>query len=363
MLAAIQQLGQASTRAVSRQIGLPLPIVAAVNNELRTRGVLTRDRPSKLTVRGLDLLGAELAPAPVGARPAAVASGPDQDGLPAELAALIEPLTALVAEMPGADPTLDQSHCTPDTKLRRVRLMLRYGLLPARALLVVGDDDLMALTVAMVGAALGTPLVERLAVVDVSTELLDFIDDRLDVRASLVQQDLRDPLLDGLRGGFDVAMTDPPYTTEGARLFLSRAVEGLEPGPGRSVVFSFGPKGPEDALEVQESITDLGLVIQALHRDFNAYHGAGVIGGRSHLQHLTTSARTAPVLDGSYEGPLYTADKRSADRRYLCLSCGARHEVGPGAQWTTIAVLKEAGCPGCGASRFRPLQLVPRRKP
>jgi predicted methyltransferase/DNA-directed RNA polymerase subunit RPC12/RpoP len=358
VLSAIRRLGQASTRAVSREVGLPLPVVAAVNAELRRRDVLTNDRPSKLTRRGMDLLGDELAP--VELTPVKRADG-GSDGV-GELAALIEPLDALVARMPGADLTLDQSHSTAETKVRRVELMLREGLLPARGLLLIGDDDLMSITVAMAGELLGRPLVERLAVVDVAAGLLDFIDDHLEVRATLLERDLREPLPDELRGAFDLALTDPPYTTEGARLFLSRAVEGLEPGPGRAVVFSFGPKGPEDALRVQESVTDLGLVVHDMRRDFNTYHGAGVINGRSHLQILTTTGRTGPVVDGEYAGPMYTADKRAADRRYLCLTCGKRLLVGPRAEWATIAALKEAGCPHCGGTRFRPLQLVSRTR-
>jgi hypothetical protein len=57
------------------------------------------------------------------------------------------------------DLTLDQAYVTVATKLRRVLLLLRYGLLPARSLLLVGDDDLMALTVAAVAAELGQALV------------------------------------------------------------------------------------------------------------------------------------------------------------------------------------------------------------
>ena len=45
VLLAIRQLEPASTRSVSRQTGLPVPVVAAVNNELRARGVVTRSGP------------------------------------------------------------------------------------------------------------------------------------------------------------------------------------------------------------------------------------------------------------------------------------------------------------------------------
>lgn len=364
VLRAFRRVEVTSTRAISRFTGLPLPIVAAVNNELRNRDILTRDRPSRLTARAEALLAETL----LADASAATDVDPTCDhcqgygvALPPLLDGLVAELDELITQAPAADLTLDQSHCTAETKLRRVLLLMRYGLLPTAGLLIVGDDDLMGLTVAMVGARLGRPLVRRLGVVDVDTDLLDFIEERLgalDTRAELVEQDLREPLDPRLVGGFELAMTDPPYTVEGAELFLSRAVAGLRPGPGRAVAFSFGPKGPDESLAVQEAITGLGLAVQAAHRGFNEYHGAGVIGGRSNLQYLVTTGRTAADPGQRHTGPLYTADKRGADRMYRCLDCGARRPVGPGAQWTTIGALKRAGCPDCGGHRFQPQQLV-----
>ena len=359
VLIAIRQLAPASTRSVSRQTGLPVPVVAAVNNELRARGVVTRDRPSRLTDNGLALL------ADLGADLAFDGTCADCAGhgvaVPPALAGLVDQLAGMMAGSPAVDLTLDQSHCTAETKVRRILLLVRYGLLPGDSLLIVGDDDLMAIAVAAAGAALGRPLVKRLAMVDIADDIIDFTQDRLgelDTRAELVRQDLRDPLDRRLVGGFDLAMTDPPYTVDGARLFLSRAVDGFRPGPGRGIAFSFGPKSPDDALLVQEAVTELGLTVQAMHRSFNEYVGAGIIGGTSHLQYLTTTARTAPVVDGVYTGPMYTADRRTAQRAYQCLECNTRLPVGRGSDWPTIAHLKAARCPNCGGERFRPLQLI-----
>jgi len=357
VLRAIGQLAPATTRSVSRHTGLPTPIVAAVSNEFRSRGLVTRERPSRLTARGLALLDEDSADMRAEVRCTCC----DGYGLvPGPLAGLAGQLTGVMAEAPSADLTLDQSHSTAETKLHRVLFLLHAGLLPARGMLCVGDDDLMAVTVAIAGAALGRPLVRRLAVVDVSPAVLDFTRTQLDqygAAADLVEQDLREPLPDLLASSFDLAMTDPPYTVPGGRLFLSRAVESLRPGPGSSIAFSFGSKGPSDTFQLQAAIHELGLTVQALHRDFNTYHGAGVIGGRSNLYHLATTDQTRPSLAGRYDGPLYTAEARRRDRIYLCLQCRARHLVGPAARWHTIAELKEAGCPECGGRRLRPLQL------
>lgn len=312
VLSAIRRLAPASTREVSRRTGIPVPVVAAVSNELRRRGLVTRDRPSRLTERGLALLG----PDPVAEARCATCDGRGLV-LPAPLRPAADRLAGLLDRVPAADLALDQSHCTVATKLRRVALLLGLDILPAESMLLVGDDDLMSLSLAAASAALGQPLVQRLAVVDISAELLEFIGERLPglgapaVQVDRCRHDLRDPFPQRLRGRFETAMTDPPYTAAGARLFLSRAAEGLRPGAGRPIAFSFGPKGPDDTLAVQRAVTEIGLATQATYRNFNEYEGSGVLGGVSHLSWLVTTAVTASPLPERYGGPLYTAQLRT----------------------------------------------------
>jgi predicted methyltransferase len=362
ILSAIHAHSPAATRDVSRRVGIPVPLVTAVGNELRRRGILTRDRPARLTPLGAALLDAG---APTDAW------CPECHGhglvLPAALRPAAARLAALTDRAPRADPALDQSHCTAETKLRRVALLLGLDLLPADSLLLVGDDDLMSLALAAASAAVGRPLVRRLAVVDISAELLDFIRANLGdagIEVSCWRHDLRDPLPEPLRGRFETAMTDPPYTAAGARLFLSRVVEGLRPGPGHAIAFSFGPKGPDDTLALQRAVTEIGLTIQATYRGFNEYLGSGLLGGTSHLYWLATTAATASTVPGHYPGPLYTADLRAARaREYRCLDCGTSTVVGKPAPYASAGQLKAAGCPGCGGSRFRPHQLLASPEP
>src|SRR5579859_6559694 len=100
----------AATRELSRLTGLPVPVVAAVCGELRRLGLLTRDRPARLSEAGRELAG-ELA----GPRPASIAC-PDCVGrgtlLPDRYGALAPRLAALLAGGPAADRALDQAHCT-----------------------------------------------------------------------------------------------------------------------------------------------------------------------------------------------------------------------------------------------------------
>lgn len=363
VLRAVHLLSPPATKAVSRQTGLPVPIVAAINNELRDHGILTRDRPVQLTAEGAALLER------LGIIASVDLTCKCCHGLeitiPEELTAAVDQLRDAMSQAPAVDLALDQSHCTPETKVRRVLAMIRAGVLPGGSLLLVGDDDLISLAVGFVSAKLGSPLTRRLAVVDISTEILGFLHEQLSsvgLPAELVQHDLRHPLPTALRNQFSVAMTDPPYTSEGARLFLSRAVEGLLPGAGQVVFFSFGSKGPDEALQVQQSIIDLGLTTTAIIRNFNEYEGAGILGGVSHLQQLTTTTRTRSLPQSTYYGPLYTADMRGAARIYQCMKCGERIPVRPGSGWSSVGQLKTEGCPRCSGQRFRPLRLMPNRQ-
>ncbi|MBP2474338.1 putative methyltransferase [Crossiella equi] len=356
---AFRQIGPASTRDVSRHTGLPVPIVAAVGNELRRHGLLGEQRPSRLTDAGLDLI-------------ADLGMGLDLDTdcsrcggleipIPRVLQEAVEQLRRISAAGPGADLALDQSHCTAETKVRRVLALIRAGVLPGSSVLLVGDDDQVSIAIAVVEQALGVRLVSRLAVADISDEVLDFIADTastMDFRVDLAKHDLREPLPERLLGQFDAAMTDPPYTPEGARLFLSRAVEGLRPGPAQSIFFSFGAKGPDEMLAVQQEILGLNLVTHSLIRNFNEYQGSGILGGTGFFQHLLTTEATASSVPGLFEGPLYTREKRSRLREYECGSCGALFPVGAGAEWNSVADLRANGCPKCGKGPFRPRQLI-----
>ena len=118
-------------------------------------------------------------------------------------------------------------------------------------------------------------------------------------------------------GAFDTVMTDPPYTTPAARLFLSRAAEALD-GRRGDVFLSYGSRRPDAAVHLQHAIAEIGFVIQSLSRDFNEYVGAGVLGGTSHLYHLAATAELAPAVIGTFAGPLYTARlaRRRAERAW-----------------------------------------------
>jgi N4-bis(aminopropyl)spermidine synthase len=392
VLRAVARAEPVPTSQVSRTAQLPVPIVTAVCNELRKRGVIDRTRPVRLTDQARDLLNAH----------AAQFDGtcPYCGGLglliPPELKALTDELEQVAAGAPQARLELDQTHCTVATKLHRVLLMHETGALDGKDIVLLGDDDLISIAIAKFAAATGTAArLKSITVIDTDPAVLGWIEQQTagsGVTVRLAERDLREALPPDLTESFDVACTDPPYTVAGAALFLSRAVSALRRQPGQHVFFSFGARRPAETLDTQRLIADLGLTVRAVIPNFNSYVGVGILAGSSNLYHLRSTEDTTPLIEAGYEGPLYTADTRPDQTRpYRCATCGTTHVVGtlgpasasrpadPGAdgadeapgtggvtdtakeapKWATIADLKAAGCPACGGTTFRPL---PRRQ-
>jgi N4-bis(aminopropyl)spermidine synthase len=289
VLSALARLEPVSIRALGRAADLPVPIVAAICGELRKRGLVSETRPAQLTIEGRRRFAAAPGPAVDAGCPTCGGRG---IALPQAVAKLRRGLARIAEEAPAACVELDQCHCTPKTKLRRVLALHAADAIANKRILLLGDDDLIS--VALAGFAEGLPIAE-LTVVDVDRRVLAFVESQLrnlSVPLQTVHHDLHDPLPPRLTGRFDTVVTDPPYSSEGARLFLTRAVEALA-GEGSDVFFSFGSRRPRVQFELQRSIVDAGLEIRALTRDFNDYVGAGAIGGTSHLYHLRAAALEA----------------------------------------------------------------------
>ena len=312
VLAALARLEPVSIRRISRTVELPVPIVASVCGELRKREVVSEERPAQLTEMGRGLFGG----GQLGLR--TIATCPTCAGrsvvVPGELSGLAVELTKVARNAPRPRLELDQCHCTVGTKLRRVLAMHQADALVGRRILLLGDDDLMSLALAAVVHRFGCDsTIATLGVVDADPELVAFLNEHLagsPFPLSCVQHDLREPLASDLRRGFDTIVTDPPYTVDAARLFMSRAADALA-GPGGNVFFSFGSKRPGASFQVQRAIGELGFAIRRLVPDFNEYVGAGTLGGTSQLYHLIATSELRPLVTERYDGPLYTASSSS----------------------------------------------------
>lgn len=359
----VRRSGPVATRTLSRATGLPVPIVAAIAGELRKRGIVTRERPTRLTQQGRHLFG--------DAAQDRIFVGDSTDcderrrRVPQELEPVSAELDRISADGPPARTELDQSHCTAETKLRRALALHQAGALEGKRVILLGDDDLVAVAIHLLAAYAGfAHTICELTVVDVDTAVLGYVGRQLENAAfpvRLVEHDLRRALPPSLVGHFDTVFTDPPYTAAGAEVFLSRAASALASGPGRNVFLAYGPKPPAELLRLQRAVVSMGFVVRRIEPNFNEYLHAGILGGVSNLYHLSSTSETRPLVSEKYDEPMYTGELRTP-RPYRCASCGAIQRVGRGATWSTVDVLRRDGCPECGATKFRPLPRQPRTK-
>jgi predicted methyltransferase len=350
-------------RALARMVRLPVPVITAVRRELEREGVVEPGPHIRLTDEALAAIAGtwdwSTAPGATDSLVCKVCDGTGIAPVGPKWESILATLRRHFKDNPTVDVTLDQSHCTPETSLRRVAFMHEHGALAGKDVLVLGDDDSLSAAVALAGKALSPTgrLARRVVAVDTDERILTHLRDIAvaeGVLIGLVRYDLRKSLPKDLQGEFDTVATDPAYTLPGLELFLSRAVEAVKPDGGR-IFLSFGHRPPDEQLAVQRAIADMGLVLEQLIPNFNSYVGASVLAGVSDMFLLSTTGQSRPLLEGEYTGPLYTGQVRPTLRMYACTSCGTQVAVGGegGGQYSTVEELKAWGCPACGEHNFR----------
>lgn len=200
---------------------------------------------------------------------------------------------------------LDHFAATIHTVVKRAAYMSEAGHLQGQKVMFLGDHDLTSIAVASLDQA------DLIYVVDIDPRVLDFIamvarQEQLDIQ--VVQQDLCDGLPHYLENTFDLVFTDPPYTPNGIRLFVSRAIQALKPDLNKLLYLCYGYslRSAERALRIQQIITAAGLVLHSVLPGFNRYLGAESIGSCSSLYVCTTTPKTHPLVRGRFVEPLYT---------------------------------------------------------
>jgi predicted methyltransferase len=210
---------------------------------------------------------------------------------------------AMAAERGAPKRALDQVYATADTVVRRARLLLEAGEHQG-GLVFLGDDDLTSAAVQLAGAG------RKVSVLDADEELLALLASHAQQHGwehDTVCHDLRQPIPKAMRGRYSTVFTDPPYATEGFRLFVSRAAEMLKPDGRLYVCFGQSRRASERGLQKQRVLGDAGFLVEAVFEDFNHYQGAESIGSRSALWRCRVTPETKPIVRGEAEGELYTS--------------------------------------------------------
>ena len=343
--------GRIGTKDLAYASMLPVPVVAAVRKELEKTGYLSRDGGAVLTENGrryvTETLGFTIekplvCPTCLGRKVS----------IPTKYASLLVKLQEFSRLRPKPYTWLDQAFATPQTMLLRALYMLEEGDVEGRSILFLGDDDLTSIATGLLRAA------KRITVIDIDDRILDLIagvTKKEGLQVECVRHDLRNPLPDELRGEYDVVFTDPPYTMEGLKVFVSRGIEALKKRKCASVYLAFAHKPPEDMLMLQRAINKMGLVIREMVPRFNVYEGAEMLANTTFLARLETTDETMSSITKRYMGKMYSGEVSPTIRIYRC-SCGEEIEVGTGKAFRTIESLKADGCPRCGRKKGFKLQ-------
>jgi hypothetical protein len=350
VLREIHRMGKVGTKDLARATRLPTPVAAAIRRELEKAGLVARKGGAVLTEAGKEFVEGVLG---------MVADNRETEGskgFAPQYEPILEKLQEYSSRRPSADPKLDQAHATPETALRRALYMLDGGSLAGRNTLFLGDDDLSSVAAGLLNVAKG------ITVVDIDSRLLETItgiSEEEDLGIECVLHDLREPFQGKLRGAYDTFLTDPPYTTPGLELFLSRGIQALRWRKTSTAYLAYPDKPPLEMLEAHGAILGMGLYVDELIPRFNLYVGAEILGNTTSMFRLMVTEEARPAVTGSFQGGIYTGELKPTTRVYRC-RCGAEIDVGSTKEFKTVEELKSSGCPKCG--RNEGFRLTERRR-
>lgn len=210
-------------------------------------------------------------------------------------------------ERPTALREFDQFTATIETTKKRTAILNFFCDIKGKKILFIGDDDLTSIFVASLRSA------TEIVVIDIDVRILDTIkkiSKEMKLKIKTIQCDLREKLPQELFNSFDIIFTDPPYTTEGIKLFVSRAIQGLnKDNKAARIYFCYGnsDRAKERYLEIYKIIFETGLMIRWIFDRFNRYNGAESIGSASMLFICEVTPQTHSIIKGDYKDvKLYT---------------------------------------------------------
>ena len=290
---------------LSKAVSIPVPVIAAIRKEMEKDGLLTRDSGMILTHLGESLLKS------IGV------SGKKKLFLdhgyifPNFLKDIKLDLEQIYKNRPEPNFSLDQSHVDSVTAIMRAAYLYHHDAVEGRKILLLGDDDLTSIAIILLSQELKM-YPKEIHVIDIDSRILDFIETvvgKTEIDCKLTNADLREPMDEDLRSQFDVFFTDPPYSINGFKLFVSKGVESLKNESGKYGFINFPFRPPDETVEIFNLMNHMGLALQEIINGFNSYVGAQIYSGKSNMIRCVTTFNSKPLhIDKSL--PIYTASRK-----------------------------------------------------
>eukprot|EP01100_Stratorugosa_tubuloviscum_P002949 TRINITY_DN16_c1_g1_i1.p1 TRINITY_DN16_c1_g1~~TRINITY_DN16_c1_g1_i1.p1 ORF type:complete len:444 (+),score=175.93 TRINITY_DN16_c1_g1_i1:54-1385(+) len=170
---------------------------------------------------------------------------------------------------PPPSQDYNQQFITPENIIARVAFMDERGDVAGKDILVIGDDDMISIALAL------TRLPRRVVVLEVDTRVNSFVNSiakEYNLNIEAYNFDVRLAFPNEFKRAFDVFTCDPVETFEGIKLFLSAGAGALR-GENSSLYFGLTTleAGTKKWYKIQLVLQQMNFVTTDIKRNFNEY--------------------------------------------------------------------------------------------
>jgi hypothetical protein len=162
-----------------------------------------------------------------------------------------------------------QGRVRPEDTIARVALMHRYNDVVDKEIVLIGDDDLLSIALAL------THLPKRIVVFDIDKRLGEFINSvnkKYKLNIEFVEYDVATPLPKNFVKKFDVFSTEPLETESGFKAFFARGASCLRTGGAGYIGLTALEVSFKRWARFEKLFIDHGFVITDIIRDFSWYY-------------------------------------------------------------------------------------------
>ncbi|MCD6489862.1 MAG: bis-aminopropyl spermidine synthase family protein [Thermodesulfobacterium sp.] len=183
---------------------------------------------------------------------------------------ILDKFLEIVKDRPLPTSDFDQGFIRPQDTLKRTAFIYERGDLEDTEIFILGDDDLISLSMALTG------LPKRIVVVEIDERINKFIKEKTEkigyTNLEIYNYNVIQDLPEELKKKFDVFVTDPVETQKGLKLFINRCISALK---GEGSVGYMGFTHREASLkkwhDFEKFLIESGFVITDILRDFTTY--------------------------------------------------------------------------------------------
>ncbi|MBS7606323.1 MAG: bis-aminopropyl spermidine synthase family protein [Candidatus Bathyarchaeia archaeon] len=174
----------------------------------------------------------------------------------------------IVDDRPAPKAEFFQGYMRAQDVIARLALMHHYDDLAHKSFILVGDDDLLSIALALTG------LPSRIFVLDIDERLGEYIREinrRYGLEIEFQRYDVSNPLPESLVGMFDVFSSEPLETLSGLKAFLSRGIACLKDDGAGYFGLSTAEASFRKWMAVERMLLRMNCVITDVIRDFSKY--------------------------------------------------------------------------------------------